>query len=173
MSTNAYQTTAVTPFRSGAVVAVLRIGFIAGTLDMADNLIFNLPRGITPVMVFQYIASGLIGMRAFRLGPFAVALGVVIHYTIALTWTGLFYLMSRRVTVLRRRSVLSGLLYGVGVYLCMNFVVLPLTAVPPPRHPMTIAARVNGVLALVFCIGLTVSLLTRRHFATNKRKRVV
>jgi hypothetical protein len=135
---------------------------IAGTLDIMDNLIFNIPRGITPVMVFQYIASGLIGMRAFRLGPFSVALGVVIHYAIALTWTVLFYVISRRVTVLRRRPVVCGLLYGVGVYLCMNFIVLPLTAVPPPRHPPTIAARVNGVLALMFCIGLTVSLLTRR-----------
>ena len=38
------------------------------TLDVADNLIFNQLRGIRPKMVFQYIATGLIGMQAFRGG---------------------------------------------------------------------------------------------------------
>jgi bacteriorhodopsin len=40
---------------------VLAIGLFAGTLDIADALIFNVLRGITPVMVLQYIGSGLIG----------------------------------------------------------------------------------------------------------------
>ncbi|HEX4200826.1 MAG TPA: hypothetical protein VHY59_04860 [Chthoniobacterales bacterium] len=42
------------------VLKVLAIGLFAGTLDIADALIFNVLRGITPVMVLQYIASGLI-----------------------------------------------------------------------------------------------------------------
>ena len=45
-----------------SLVTILWIGLFAGTLDIADNLIFNQLRGITPKMVFQYIASGLIGM---------------------------------------------------------------------------------------------------------------
>ncbi|MBV8098626.1 MAG: hypothetical protein JOZ31_05660 [Verrucomicrobia bacterium] len=47
---------------------VLAIGLFAGTLDIADSLIFNILRGITPVMVLQYIASGLIGAASFRGG---------------------------------------------------------------------------------------------------------
>jgi hypothetical protein len=36
-------------------------------------------------MIFQYIAGGLIGMKSFGAGIASVTLGVVIHYTIALT----------------------------------------------------------------------------------------
>jgi hypothetical protein len=149
--------------RAGHFWAIVGIGLIAGTLDISDNLIFNHFRGIGPTRVFQYIASGLIGSRAARGGMASVALGIVLHYLIALIWTFVFYAGSRKLPVLRRRPVICGLLYGVVVYLVMNWVVLPLSAVPHPRSTMTIASRINGVLALMFCIGLTVSLLTRRE----------
>ena len=147
-----------------AVRAVLRIGLIAGTLDIGENLVFNAFRHITPAMVFQYIASGLTGSWAFHAGAASIALGVGIHYTIAMFWTAVFYLASRRLTVLVRRPVVSGLAYGAVVYLVMNFVVLPVTRVPHAHAAMTLASRVSGVLALLFCIGLTVALLTRRDW---------
>src|SRR5437879_4285669 len=148
-----------------SLVAILWIGLLAGTLDITDNLIFNQLRGITPRMVFQYIASGLIGMKAFQSGLASVALGVAIHYAIALTWTGMFYGASRKLAFLTRRPVISGLLYGGAIYLFMNFVVLPLSRVPHPRAAVTLALRINGVVALLLFIGLTISLLVRRDFA--------
>jgi hypothetical protein len=97
------------------LITVLWIGLVAGTLDITDNLIFNQFRGITPRMVFRYIASGLIGMKAAVSGGFAaVVLGVAIHYTIAIFWTALFYAASRKLAVLTRRPVVSGLVYGGG-----------------------------------------------------------
>jgi len=152
-----------------SLLTILWIGLFAGTLDIADNLIFNQLRGITPKIVFQYIASGLIGMQAFRGGLPSVALGVAIHYTIALIWTGVFYAASCRFAILNRRPVLSGLVYGGAIYLFMNFIVLPLSGVPHPRSAVTIASRVNGVLALLFFIGLPISLLMRRY--SNQRSR--
>jgi hypothetical protein len=141
--------------------AVLRIGLIAGTLDIGENLIFNAFRHITPAMVFQYIASGLTGSWAFHAGAASIVLGVAIHYTIAIVWTALFYFASWRMTILVRHPVVCGLAYGALVYLVMNFVVLPLTQVPRAPAAMTLASRVSGVLALLFCFGLTVALLTR------------
>jgi hypothetical protein len=122
---------------------IVRVGLIAGTLDIADSLIFNAFRGITPGMIFQYIASGLVGLRAFHWGSASVALGVVIHYFVALTWTAVFYLASRRFAILSRRPVISGLLYGVAVYLFMNLVALPLSGVPRPVKAVTLASRFN------------------------------
>lgn len=151
--------------RSGALSAILWIGLLAGTLDITDNLIFNWFRGITPKMVFQYIASGLIGMKSLRYGLASVILGVVLHYVIALTWTAVFYAASRRLAILGRRPVICGLLYGGAVYLFMNLIVLPLSGVPHVRAAMTAASRINGVLAVMFCIGLTISLLVRRNSA--------
>jgi uncharacterized membrane protein YagU involved in acid resistance len=145
-----------------SLATILWIGLVAGTLDITDNLIFNQLRGITPRMVFQYIASGLIGVKAFRVGLASVVLGVAIHYTIALIWTGVFYAASRKLAILSRRPVLSGLVYGGAIYLFMNFIILPLSRVPHPRSAITLASRINGVLALLLFIGLPISLLMRR-----------
>lgn len=48
--------------QSGPIGLILRTGLIASTLDITDSLIFNEFRGITPTMVFHYIASGLFGI---------------------------------------------------------------------------------------------------------------
>jgi uncharacterized membrane protein YagU involved in acid resistance len=149
--------------RGNTVGAVVRIGLIAGTLDISENLIFNAFRHITPVRIFQYIASGLTGAWAFRAGMVSVALGVAIHYTIALTWTAVYYVAAGRWRVMVRWPVVCGLVYGAVVYAVMNFVVLPLTRVPHARAAMSVTSRVSGVLALLFCIGVTVAVLTARE----------
>ncbi|HEY6447553.1 MAG TPA: hypothetical protein VIY53_13915 [Acidobacteriaceae bacterium] len=145
-----------------AVGAVLRIGLIAGTLDITENIVFNAFRHITPAQIFQYIASGLTGPWAFHAGWASVALGVAIHYAIALTWTAVYATAALRWRLLVERPVICGLIYGGIVYLAMNLVVLPLTRVPHAHAAMTVASRVSGVLALLFCIGVTVALLVRR-----------
>lgn len=151
---------------AGATWIVVRIGLIAGTLDITENLIFNSFRGITPKMVFQFIASGLIGIQAaLSLGLASVVLGVLIHYFIATWWTAVFYAASRRLKFLVRQAAISGILYGGIVYIIMNFAVLPLTRIPHSRAAVTLASRVSGVLALLFCIGLTIALLVKRSDA--------
>jgi hypothetical protein len=138
------------------------IGLVAGTLDIAENIVFNACRGFRPWQIFQFIASGLIDGRSFQLGWVSIALGVVIHYAIALTWTAIFYIAATRFNVLSRRPILSGLLYGVLVYVIMNFIVLPLSTVPAGPSAAALVTRVNAVLALMFCIGLPVALLVKR-----------
>jgi hypothetical protein len=49
----------------------------------------------------------------------------------------------------------------------MNLVALPLSGVPHPLKPISLVSRVNGVLALMFCIGLTIALLVRRGSAQS------
>ena len=147
----------------------MRIGLIAGTLDITENLVFNAFRHITPVQIFQYIASGLTGAWAFHAGMESVALGVAIHYSIALFWTAVYYAASRSMVILIRRPVVCGLVYGAVVYLIMNFVVVPLTRVPHARAAMTLASRVSGVLALLFCIGVTVAVLVRRETMLSRQ----
>ena len=149
--------------RSGAITEILRITLVAGTLDISENIIFNAFRHVTPYMIFQYIASGLVGMKSFDAGMASVVLGVAIHYAIALAWTVIFFAASRRLEILVHRPVICGLLYGGVVYMTMNFVVLPLTRVPHAEKAMTLASRINGVAALLFCVGLTIALLVRRH----------
>jgi len=167
MTADAPKPTPAPPGLPDALPLILRIGLIAGTLDITDALVFSYFRGATPVMVFRYIASGLIGRSSFQLGWTSVVLGMAIHYFIALTWTTVFYVASRRFSILVRQPVLSGLLYGIAVYLFMNLIALPLSGVPHPLKPVSLVSRVNGVLALMFCIGLTIALLVRRSSAQS------
>jgi hypothetical protein len=153
-------------------LTVVAIGLFAGTLDIGENLIFNLTRGVLPGTVFQYIACGLIGPVAFQGGFASIFLGVVLHYLIALFWTALFYLASLKLTIARRHVVLSGLIYGLVIYLVMNLVVLPRSQVPH-SHPISAASMVNGVLALMLCIGLPVSIITSRYLTRESPGRVV
>jgi hypothetical protein len=141
---------------------ILWIGLVAGTLDIAENLVFSQVRGVTPWRVFQYIASGLMGRQAFESGWASVLLGIGLHYIIALIWTAVFYVMARKFAIIMRRPVLSGLLYGAVVYLIMNFIIVPLSGVPHPLRPVTLVSRINAVLALLICIGLPISLLMRK-----------
>lgn len=147
---------------SHTIWAVFWIGIVAGTLDISENIIFNAFRRITPYQIFQYIASGLIDGKSFAMGGASVALGVGIHYTIAMTWTVVFYFLSRKLIILTRQAAICGIVYGGVVYVIMNFVVLPMTRVPHARAAMSVASRVSGVLALLFCVGLTIALLVRR-----------
>ena len=149
------------------VLPILSIWLVAGTLDITENLVFNQFRGISPWRVFQYVASGLIGMKSFRMGWNSVALGVALHYVIALTWTLIFYFAALRFAGLTRRPFLSGVIYGCLVYVIMNFVVLPWSGVPHPVAAITTASKVNAVLALVFCIGLPISFLTHKALGGN------
>jgi hypothetical protein len=155
---------------SAALRTVLVIGLIAGTLDMSDAIIYSHIRGVTAERVCQYIASGLIGMKSFSMGATSAALGLMLHYFIALSWTAIFYMASRRLMILTRHPILSGLVYGLAVYLFMNLIVVPLSGVPRPKGPPSLVSRVNGVLAVVLCIGLTISLLVSRWAPTGRSK---
>jgi hypothetical protein len=75
-------------------------------------------------------------------------------------------------STITRRPLLSGVIYGCLVYLIMTFMVLPLSGVPHPPAAITIASRINTVLALIFCIGLPISLLMRKveTYGTQSRQ---
>ena len=69
---------------------------------------------------------------------------------------------SRIWPVLARRATLFGPLYGIGVYLVMNYVVLPLSAFPPRTKPPAPVVWITGVLAHMFLIGLPIALAAKR-----------
>ena len=134
---------------------------VCGTLDIADAIVFYRFRaGVTAMRLLQNIASVLLGPRAFRGGwPMACA-GLLIHYCIAAFWVCLFVLLAQRITWMFRHAVAAGILYGLIVYVCMNFIVLPRFRPSPPIH--FDAVFINAVLALVLFIGLSVALINSK-----------
>jgi len=132
--------------------AILYATLVAGVLDAADGVVFRGLQGQNPIQVLQYIASSLLGTRSFSGGLATAGLGLVVHFAIALVVAAIYILASRRIAVLRTQWVLLGLLYGVAVWVVMNLVMLPLTAVAP--SPITTAALVNGVMGHALFVGL-------------------
>jgi uncharacterized membrane protein YagU involved in acid resistance len=136
-------------------------GLIAGTLDLTGACVVSwLRAGVTPVRVFQSVASGLYGSASFTGGAKTAVLGVVLHFIIATTAAAVYYLASRRLRFLINQTIIAGVLYGVVVYLFMNFVVLPLSAVI--RRPVPLSGRIIGMLIIIFCVGLPIAIIVRR-----------
>lgn len=148
---------------SKAYRAILWAGLTAGVLDLTAALVTNNLRGLSPTRVLQSISSGLLGAGAFQGGTTTAALGVALHFVIALGAAAVFYGASRKVGFLVRRPVVAGLLYGAAVYLFMNLVVLPLSAVPFKVSLQPSASLAVGLVVHMLCVGLPIALVVRRH----------
>jgi uncharacterized membrane protein YagU involved in acid resistance len=156
-------TSATFPGRgSSPYTPILLGGLIAGALDLTAACVTAwLRAGVKPVRVMQSIASGLFGATAYNQGAKTAVLGVALHFLIATVATAVFYFASRKLPFLIERPISMGLLYGIAVYLFMNFVVLPLSAFPQ-RGPVRLSSRIIGALIIMFCVGLPISAVVRR-----------
>jgi hypothetical protein len=133
---------------------ILLGGLLAGALDIAAAFAMSWPR-VGPTRVLQSIASGLLGRAAYQGGPPTAALGLALHFTIALSAAAIYYAASRRWDVLRTRWVAWGVVYGVLVYLVMNLVVLPLSRIGFRRPALSSVALLLVIHML--CVGLPIA----------------
>jgi hypothetical protein len=105
------------------------------------------------IVIYQSVASGLLGRAAYRGGLRTAALGCALHFTIATTAAALYVLASRRLPVLVSRPVPCGLVFGVAVYFFMKYAVVPHSAVVrlTPFDPLAMAGH-------AFLVGLPIAL---------------
>jgi hypothetical protein len=140
--------------------AILTGGSIAGILDIAAasaNVWLRSGRG--PIWTFQSVAGGLYGAETFQGGYRTAAIGLALHFFIALTAAAVYYLASRKLKFMVEQAVLSGALYGIAVWLFMNLIVLPLT---PLKITHSLSSVATGVLIHIFFVGLPIALIARR-----------
>ena len=147
-----------------ATRAILMTGLIVGAMDITSAIIITISRGATVTRLMQFIASGLLGPKAFQGGPAIVALGLALHFVIAFAVVIVFYIASQRIAALRRWPIPSGIIYGMIVFAVMNLIVLPLSAAKP-RHSLTGDLIQIGIH--MFVIGLPTALLLRRFSSAN------
>jgi hypothetical protein len=138
---------------------ILLAGSISGVLDITAAFLTAGMRGVTPLQVLQYIASGVLGPRAFNGGVPVAALGMGLHFLIAFGASAAYYAASRKLGFLTDQAIAWGLPYGIAVYLFMNLVVLPLSAVAKPRY--TVASVITGLFIHMLCVGLPISMSIR------------
>ena len=134
---------------------------VIGTLDAAYAIIFWGPRGVAPIRIFQSIAAGLLGRTAAMSGGLRTeALGVALHYFISLGIVVVYWIASRYLPLLTQRPILCGAIYGVLVYLFMNYVVIPLSATS--RSRFLLSWVVCSVIVHALLIGVPAALVARK-----------
>jgi hypothetical protein len=154
MKTQAFQ-------RNRAFIAVLVGGSIAATLDILYAFIVFWQDGRSPLWVLQLVASGLLGAKAFESGVGGGLVGLAAHYLILIGAAAVYFAASTRLPVLRSRAVVCGALFGVLIYLFMNFVVLPLSAFPfKPSYPAL--KLLQGFAWHAVLVGIPIAVSIRR-----------
>jgi len=145
---------------SEAFRAILTAGLVIGVLDISSAFVIWWQRGVGARRGLQGIAAGLLGGSAFDGGLVTAGLGLALHFFVAFVVVSVFYLASRKIPFLTKQPIVSGVLYGIGVYLVMFWCVLP-RVFSTFRHRLS-----NDLLQLaihICLIGLPTAFIVRRY----------
>jgi hypothetical protein len=129
-------------------------GLTAGVLDMTRAFVAFGPG------VPRAIAGGLLGREAFQGGWEVYVLGFALHFLIAISAAAIYCGSSLKLTFLKENFVVCGLFFGIAIYLVMNLLVLPLSALHV-AHPIALHDLIQGLLVHMFLIGLPISISLR------------
>ena len=149
--------------------AILTGWLLCGVLDItAACLQAWIQAGRAPAEVLRGVASALWGRDALTAGPGMAAIGLAMHFTVALTATMVFYVLSRRLPVLRTAPLwIVGPLYGVVVFSAMNYGTLPALSWlrsfylhTPPRWPGSMSWPQLAIHMV--CVGTPIAWGVRR-----------
>ena len=141
---------------------------IVGILDITYAIAFSYFRsGTSPQRLLQSVAFGWFGRASFDGGWGTAAAGLGFHFVIAFAITAIFFLAAKRLPWLTRNVLVTGPIYGIGVYGVMNYLVIPLSQIGPrPFPPMVVF--VSGLLVHMFVIGVPIAAGAQRS-ALNAR----
>jgi hypothetical protein len=159
----------VPPDRSTFLVALG--GLVAGALDISYAFVFYGSMGVSPLRILQSIASGLLGRASYQGGIATAALGLTLHFLIAVAAAFVFYAASRRIGWMVRHWLVSGAVFGLGMHGFMNFVVLPLSAYP---HKLSFPwpALLSGLFVHAFLVGVPIAFGVHRASMVRPVERV-
>ena len=134
---------------------------IAGTLDIGMAAIETARAGKPVANMLRGLASGPFP-PASGWGAGGAAVGLCVHYAIMAVMVTVFLLARDRIGWVRAHTLVAAALYGVGLWLVMYGVVMPLRfgAPFPTPNPVGIAKQ---LFAHVVLVGLTIGLVARRE----------
>jgi hypothetical protein len=148
---------------SRAMRAILAGGLLGGAFDITYACVVWAFRGITPIRVGQSVAAGLLGRDAAVAGGVPTGLlGFALHFGMALVMAAAYYAAATRIPLLVRRAVICGAAYGLGLYLVMNYVVLPLSAIGKHGGNGPLYQVVPEILVHMFLVGVTIAVFARK-----------
>jgi hypothetical protein len=160
-----------------ALKPILYAGMLVGVLDITAACInARVLAGVTPPHVLQSVAGGLMGRGTYNGGFATAALGLAMHFTMALIVAAIFYALTRRFCLPKRLLgvVAVGILYGAAVFAVNNFATAPFLSwirslylhtpilfKPPMGWPQLVIH--------LFCVGLPIALVMRQYSSLRRR----
>ena len=153
--------------------SLLRLSLIGGLISgflhllIQQGIVFGLILKTPIISSLQFSASGIVVDAAFAGGLATALFGLVLDFIMITIMAGVFIFSVDRIPLLRRNVIVGSILYGVGVYIVMNFIVLPLSAAPElPAPPMWLLIEL--VLEHIVLIGLPLGILVQRTANANQ-----
>ena len=156
---------------------ILYAGALVGVLDSTAACInAGVAYGFGPLRLLKGVAGGLLGRSALQGGFATAALGLAMHFTMALTVTTIFYALSRRLPLPQKLwgVVAVGLLYGAAVFAVNNFATAPFLSWVRSLylHTPILFKPPMGWWQLIihlFCVGLPIALVMHRYALATVR----
>lgn len=148
------------------VSAILLGGLVAGALDITYACVhWNIAHDVAPRRIFQSVAAGVLGREDAVAGGWSTAaLGLALHFLMTTIMAGFFVAVTQPTPALNRWPLLSGVVYGLGLYAVMNFLVVPFSAAGDGtiQAPEFNQFFYGGLLAHTLLVGVPIALIAKR-----------
>jgi magnesium-transporting ATPase (P-type) len=149
-----------------AAKTILAATLIAGSLDIIAAFISVYVRGVHPIKVLYYIASGVFGKEtAYNSGVGMAVLGLIFHYLIAFLFTLFLFFIYPFLKSILKNKILIGVLYGIFVWAVMNKIVVPLSNTAPSTP--TLKNMIIACVILILCIGIPLAWIVNKFYSSR------
>ena len=142
-------------------------GLTAGTLDiLAAFFVYSaLMQVVTPEQILLHVASGVFGKTIVGNETTTALIGLLFHFIIAFGFATAYFLIYPYVRFLHYNKVISGLLYGIFVWMIMNLIIVPISNAS--HAPFALNSAIRAVIILMLCIGLPISFITAKYYKSK------
>ena len=141
---------------------------LCGVLDITSAVIISIAYKSTPFRMLQGIAGAVFGPKTFDYGFATAAIGLLMHFGVALAATSIFYWLSRRIPAMVNWWVVAGIVWGVIWLLVMYRGVIPLMRelrplylANAPKRPLPAIWPLPFFVHIV-CVGLPIAFAVAR-----------
>ena len=147
---------------SPQICAILLAGAAVGSIDAIANTTLAYTNGVSPVRAWQFVASGLLGPKAFVEGTKSMLLGRLLHFFISFSVATAFILAASVVPGLLVYPLMSGSSFGLIVYFVMKLVI-SLSATP--KREVSRNQILGQLIIHIFIIGVPIAFIAKHFLA--------
>ena len=152
--------------RKSMFMTLLLISLLTGTLDAIAAILISYK--IPPAFIFKFIASGWFGPDAFKGGTGMVLWGLLFHYLIAAILSIICFLLYPAMAGRISNKYITGIIYGLAIWVIMNFGVLPFTNIHKGPAHIDAIGLIKGIAALMICVGIPVAVIADNYYNISK-----